>query len=161
MVGKLAKQLKKRNDFDSVQQAVTISLLRTNDLFQHRFGKLFRDHGLTQPQYNILRILYGEGKKLPSLEIASRMITVVPAITGLIDKLETKGLVTRERCDQDRRVCYIALSTKGKKEIEKMKEPVVNMHQRLVGHLSNKDATQLFALLEKLRDSKELEQRQA
>lgn len=153
MAGKLEAQLKKSRAFECVEQAVVISLLRTNDLFQHRFGKLFREYGLTQPQYNILRILYGEGDKLPSLEIASRMITVVPAITGLIDRLESRGCVKRERCSSDRRVWYVKLTRKGEKLIDEMNEPNMEMHRRLVGHLSKKEADQLLGLLEKARES--------
>ena len=54
-------------------------------------------HGLTPSQYNILRILRGEGKPLPIREIASRIIAVVPGITGLIDRLERAGFVNRLR----------------------------------------------------------------
>jgi DNA-binding MarR family transcriptional regulator len=151
MTRKLASQLKKRSPFSLLEQEVVVSLLRTNDLFQHRFGQLFRQYDLTQPQYNILRILVGEGDKLPSLEIASRMITIVPAITALIDKLEAKGLVQRERCEQDRRVWYVRLTKKGVKLIEEMHQPNLAMHKRLVGHLSKADAEQLLVLLEKAR----------
>ena len=52
----------------------------------------------------------GEGKPLPILEIANRTITVVPGITGLVDRLEEAGLVTRQRCVEDRRVIYVALT---------------------------------------------------
>ena len=68
----------------------------------NRVGQLLRSFGLTPSQYNVLRILRGAGKALPSLEIASRLIQVVPAITGLIDRLEQQGLVERERSSNDR-----------------------------------------------------------
>lgn len=152
-MAKLEKQLKKRKPFESVEAAVVVSLLRTNELFQHRFGQLFREYELNQPQYNILRILYGEGKRLPSLEIASRMITVCPAITGLVDKLEKKGLVERERGEDDRRVWFVKLTKAGEGLIEKMQEPNSAMHKQLVGHLTSKEAEQLLELLEKARES--------
>lgn len=154
-MAKLEKQLKKRNAFESVEAEVVVSVLRTNELFQHKFGKLFRDYGLNQPQYNILRILYGEGDRLPSLEIASRMVTVVPAITGLVDKLEKKGLVKRERCQDDRRVWHVKLTNKGEKLIMEMREPNTAMHKRLAGHMTKKEAQQLLVLLEKARKSTE------
>lgn len=154
-MAKLEKQLKKRNPFESVEAAVVVSVLRTNELFQHKFGKLFREFGLNQPQYNVLRILFGEGDRLPSLEIANRMITVVPAITGLIDKLEQKGLVKRERSEEDRRVWYVKLTKKGEKLVEEMQEPNTAMHKRLVGHLSKKESDQLLRLLQKARESTE------
>jgi len=152
---KLEKQLKKRDAFESVEAEVVISVLRTNELFQHKFGQLFREHELTQPQYNVLRILYGERDRLPSLEIADRMITVVPAITGLIDKLEKKGLVKRERSEEDRRVWYVKLTKKGERLIDEMREPNTAMHKLLVGHMAKKEAQQLLCLLEKARKAAE------
>ena len=92
--GRLQRELKKKRPFESPEQEAMLNLLRTNDRFQLRFARLFREHGLTPSQYNVLRILRGEGKPLPCLEIADRMIAAVPGITGLIDRLEAMGLVT-------------------------------------------------------------------
>src|SRR6516164_3994660 len=107
---KLQHELKKKRPFESPEQEATLELLRTSDQLQIRFARLFREHGLTPSQYNVLRILRGEGGPLPMLEIASRTITVAPGITGLIDRLEQAGLVNRVRCDTDRRVIYVALT---------------------------------------------------
>lgn len=151
MAGKLESELKKRRGFASPQQAAVVGLLRTNDLFQYRFGQLFREYGLTQPQYNVLRILRGEGAPLPCLEIAARMITVVPAITSLIDKLEKRGLVTRERCTEDRRVWYVALTEAGTELLTQMDGPVMGMHDKLCKGLNGSECAELIALLEKAR----------
>ncbi|MCB1018779.1 MAG: MarR family transcriptional regulator [Acidobacteria bacterium] len=152
MAGKLEKQLKKKRAFDSIEQATVIALLKTNDLFQYQFAQLFRRFGLTQPQYNVLRILRGEGKPLPSLEVASRLITMVPAITGLIDKLEQKGLASRERCSVDRRVWYVSLTSAGASLLEKMDAPVMALHESLCGGLTKDECRELIDLLEKARD---------
>ena len=101
-MAKLVKELKKKRGFDSPEQEATLGILRTSDQFENRMGRLFREYGLTPSQYNVLRILRGEGQPLPSLEIAERMIQVVPAITGLIDRLEKQELVARRRCTRDR-----------------------------------------------------------
>src|SRR4051812_13343264 len=103
---RLREELKKRGPFGSLQEETSLSLVRTSDRLVIRFGRLFRDYGLTPSQYNILRILRGEGAPLPILEIASRTLTVVPGITGLIDRLERAGYVERRRCEEDRRVIY-------------------------------------------------------
>ena len=108
--GKLQQELKKKKPFDSPEQEAILNILRTNDQFQNRFGRLLREFGMTSSQYNVLRILRGEGQPMPCLEIASRMIQVVPAMTGLLDRLEKQGLVGRERCTEDRRIVYVALS---------------------------------------------------
>src|ERR1700688_1668157 len=103
---KLQHELKKKRPFESPAQEAALSVVRTSDQLQIRFARLFREHGLTPSQYNILRILRGEGLPLPILEIASRTITIVPGITGLIDRLERDGFVNRLRCEKDRRVIY-------------------------------------------------------
>lgn len=150
---RLARDLKKRRPFESEEQEVVLSLLRTNELFQHRFGQLYREHGLTQPQYNILRILRGAGRELPSLEIAERMISVVPAITSLLDKLEKRRWVRRVRCKNDRRVWHVHLTDEGSKLLAELDEPNLAMHHSLVGHLTAAEQTRLLALLEKARAS--------
>lgn len=149
----LMGDLKKRRPFESEEQEVVISLLRTNELFQHRFKQLLRSYELTHPQYNILRILRGEGRELPSLEIADRMISVVPAITNLLDKLEKRGLVRRERCESDRRVWHVHLTQDGSDLLARLDEPNLTLHGKLVGHLDAAERTQLLSLLEKARAS--------
>ncbi|MEW4488818.1 MarR family transcriptional regulator [Thalassoglobus sp. JC818] len=155
MSGKLQSELKKRNPFDLPEQEAMLNLLRTNDQFENRFGRLFRKFGLTASQYNVLRILRGEGDPMPCLEVANRMIQVVPAITGLIDRLEKAELVTRDRCEKDRRVIYIALTEKAEKLLEEMDEPVMELHRTLLGHMTKKELTELTRLLEKCRSSLE------
>src|SRR5271166_5569364 len=113
--GRLQKELKKRRPFDSPEQEATLSIARTADRFGICFTRLFREFGLTPSQYNVLRILRGEGKPLPCLEVAERLIATVPAITGLIDRLERMELVTRQRSTDDRRVVWVAITEAGLK----------------------------------------------
>ncbi len=152
---RLQRELKKRKPFDSLEQEANLNILRTNDRFENRLGKLFREYGLTASQYNVLRILRGEGKPLPSLEIAERMVQVVPAITGLIDRLEKQDLVIRQRCSEDRRVVYVDITAKGLAILKKMDTPLARLHQDLIGHLTKKELKELTRLLEKARQSVE------
>lgn len=148
----LQRELKKKRPFESLEQEAMLNIVRTNDQHQIRFARLFRQHDLTLSQYNILRILRGEGAPLPSLEIASRTVTVVPGITGLIDRLEKSGFVVRERCAKDRRVIYVDLTEKGKKTLAELDEPLQELHQKLIGHLSKAELKELIRLLEKARE---------
>lgn len=152
MTGKLQHELKKRNPFESPEQEAILNILRTNDQLQNRFGRLFREFGITSSQYNVLRILRGEGKPLPCLEVADRMIQVVPAITGLIDRLEKQDLARRHRCDRDRRVIYIELTEKGHDLLARMDQPVADLHREVIGHLTTEELTELSRLLEKARE---------
>jgi DNA-binding MarR family transcriptional regulator len=148
---KLQHELKKKRPFDSPLEEAALSLVRTSDQLQLQCARLFRQHGLTPSQYNILRILRGEGKPLPILEIASRTVTVVPGITGLIDRLEQAGMVNRLRCEKDRRVIYVALTDQGMATVAAMDQPVVDLHHELLGHLSRAEVRELIELLEKVR----------
>src|SRR6202171_4620542 len=112
MTTRLQQELKKKRPFESPGQEATLNIVRTSDQLQIRCARLLREHDLTPSQYNVLRILRGEGKPLPILEIASRTITVVPGITGLIDRLEQAGFVNRVRCDKDGPVIFVSPSGK-------------------------------------------------
>ena len=147
----LQRELKKKRPFESLEQEAILNVLRTNDQFHIQFERLFCQYGLTPSQYNILRILRGEGQPLPSLEIAARTITVVPGITGLIDRLEKSGFVVRERCEKDRRVIYVVLTEKGQKTLAELDGPLQELHQKLIGHLSKAELKELIRLLEKAR----------
>ena len=147
----MKKELKKKLPFQSSEQEAVLNVLRTGDQFQNRLGRLFRTHGLTPSQYNVLRILRGEGQPMPSLEIGSRMIQVVPAMTGLIDRLEKLALVRRKRCTEDRRVVYVDLTKKARVLLEKLDEPVQQREKQLIGHLDRKELAELVRLLEKAR----------
>jgi DNA-binding MarR family transcriptional regulator len=150
---KLQHELKKKTPFESLEQEAALSLVRTNDQLQIRFTRLFREFGLTPSQYNILRILRGEGAPLPILEIASRTLTVVPGITGLIDRLEEAGLVQRKRCTEDRRVIYVTLSDKASKLLAKIDRPLLELHTKLMGQLTASELKELNTLLGKVRQS--------
>jgi len=151
MDGGLRRELKKRSPFDVLEQEVMLNLARTNDRFQLRFARLFRDAGITSSQYNVLRILRGEGAALPCLEIAERMVAAVPGITGLIDRLEAMQLVERHRSTEDRRVVHVAITDKALGLLATLDQPVIDTHKALIGHLTRDELKTLNALLEKAR----------
>jgi MarR family 2-MHQ and catechol resistance regulon transcriptional repressor len=149
--GRLQRELKKRRPFDSPEQEASLSIARTADRLGIRFARLFREYGLTPSQYNVLRILRGEGKPLPILEVADRMLAAVPGITGLIDRLERMGLVARDRSTEDRRVVFVAIMPQGLDLLGRLDGPVSSLHKGLLGHMSPTDLRQLIGLLEKAR----------
>jgi DNA-binding MarR family transcriptional regulator len=151
--GRLQRELKKRRPFDSPEQEALLNLYRTTDQFQIRMTRFFRQYGLTSSQYNVLRILRGEGKPLPCLEIAERLIAVVPAITGLIDRLERRELIARRRSTEDRRIVFVAITDPALELLARIDQPLERLHKQLIGHLSRDDLRDLSRLLEKARQS--------
>jgi DNA-binding MarR family transcriptional regulator len=150
-MAKLQQESRKREPFGSAEQEAVLNLFRTSDRLQHRFARLFREFDLTPSQYNILRILRGEGKPLPCLEIAHRTITVVPGITGLIDRLEEAKLVSRQRDDRDRRVVKVSITAAGEEVLRKLDEPLLELHRKVMSHFSAGELAELSKLLEKAR----------
>jgi DNA-binding MarR family transcriptional regulator len=159
MSRRLQQELKKRGPFASLAQQAILGLARTTDQLLIRLERLIRERDLTGPQYNVLRILRGEGRPLPMQEIASRTVQVVPGMTGLVDRLEAAGLVKRERCSEDRRVIYVAITKRALAVLEQIDEPLLTLEKELLASISAKEQEQLIAILDRVRAG--LEERDA
>jgi DNA-binding MarR family transcriptional regulator len=117
----------------------------------NRVARLLRDHGLTLTQYNVLRILRGEGKPLPCLEVADRMIQVAPAITRVVDQLLALKLITKTQSAHDRRVFEIELTSAASRLLKKLDEPILELHASLLSNVSKSDLKALIRILEAAR----------
>jgi DNA-binding MarR family transcriptional regulator len=105
MVSRLQQEIKQTKPFSSLKQEVLLSIARTAAVLQHASEQALKAHGITLTQYNVLRILRGAGEKgLCRHEIASRLITPVPDVSRLLDRMVRAGLVTRTRDKHDRRL---------------------------------------------------------
>src|SRR5918911_1573795 len=123
----ILRELKQPRPFASPAQEATVALLRTADVVNRLVDSVIERHGITGQQYNVLRILRGAGKQgLPTLEIADRMIEQTPGITRLIDRLEKKRLVSRERCPTDRRQVFCRITREGLALIARLDLPIRN-----------------------------------
>lgn len=147
----LKDELKKRGPFDSVEQEATLAIMRTSDLLENRLARLMREYGLTLTQYNVLRILRGEGKAMPCLEIANRMIQVAPAITRVIDQLLASELITKTQSANDRRIFEIEMTAAAVRLLKKIDKPILELHADLLGSVSKSDLKILIRILEVAR----------
>ena len=147
----LQDELNKRGPFDSVHQEATLAIMRTSDLLENRIARLLREHGLTLSQYNVLRILRGEGKPTPCLEVADRMIQVAPAITRVVDQLLGLELILKTQSQADRRVFHIELTAAAKRLLKKIDNPILELHAHLLSAVPQKDLLTLIAILAKVR----------
>ena len=150
---KLQHELKRPQPFASPQQEVLAGLLRIGDQLDNRLSRFFRDRGLTLSRFNVLRILDLAQRPLTCGEIGERMIQIVPAITSLVDHLEHRGLVQRQRCDSDRRVVHVCLTAAGKELVADAVQPLAAMENQLFHRLSPCQLTQLIELLDSVRQS--------
>ena len=113
---------------------------------------VFDQQGTTSQQYNVLRILRGAGLGgIPTLDIAERMIEQAPGITRLLDRLERKKLVRRERSSENRRqvLCYI--TKPGLDLLRELDTPVKNQDNQALHRLDESEIEELIRLLELAR----------
>jgi DNA-binding MarR family transcriptional regulator len=138
--------------FDSLQQEVYLNLWRTYDRLRQLEDDFFTRFELTAQQYNVLRLLRGElPHKLPTLSLAGRLVSRAPDITRILDKLETRGLIERERPPEDRRTVRVGITASGLELLRQLDAPVRECHERQLGHLSPANLSTLAELLEMAR----------
>jgi DNA-binding MarR family transcriptional regulator len=155
MPGKLKRELKQNKPFDSVHEEVVLSMLRTADQLAVPMTDLLREAGLSLSQYNVLRILRGAGEHgLPCGEISERMVRRDPDLTRLLDRLETRGLVTRSRGTADRRVVQASITGEGLDLLESLDANVQATVKKTLAHMPKDRLNALCELLEEARDSK-------
>lgn len=149
---RIQSELKQRKPFRSVQQEAGLALLRTADVVRKRIAKVIEPHGVTLQQYNVLRIIAGAGEAgIPTLDIAERMIEEAPGVTRLLDRLEGKHMVRRQRCPTDRRQVLCWITEAGSKLLSELEGPVDQADHLAVGSLSNDDVERLLGLLDEVR----------
>jgi DNA-binding MarR family transcriptional regulator len=128
-----------------------IALLRTADVVRRHFTGIVEPHGITLQQFNVLRILRGAGESgLPTLEIVERMIEETPGITRLLDRLEAKHLVRRERCSADRRQVLCWITEEGREVLEALDGPIEEADRAVVAGLRKPDLATLVLYLDTL-----------
>ncbi len=138
--------------FTSNEAEAFLNLQRTADILMRGLERQLKPVGLTQTQYNVLRILRGAGRDgLLCREIGARMVTRDPDITRLLDRLEARGLAIRSRLDSDRRAIRTRITPTGQALLNKLDRPVAELHARQLGHLGNEKVRELIALLEQAR----------
>lgn len=120
-----------------IEDQLFVTVIKAADFLGQQAEQLLKAHGLTGTQYNVLRILRGAGPDgLPCRSVADRMISHDPDMTRLLDRMEKRGLITRERQKDDRRVVKARITPQGLDMLKKLDLPVREMHKRQFEHMS-------------------------
>jgi len=139
----------------SLENRVFIALLQSADALTQEAEHLVKAAGLTGAQYNVLRILRGaEPEGLACKGIGDRMISHDPDMTRLLDRIEKRGLITRERQTDDRRVVKTRITPQGLSLLKTLDQPVRDLHKLQFRHMSAARLKILFDLLEEVRNRK-------
>ena len=149
----IQEAIKQSKPFHSRGQEAYLALLRTADDMRRRVSLVLEPAGVTLQQYNVLRILRGAGPNgLPTLAIGERMIERTPGVTRLIDRMEERGWVIRERCTEDRRRVWCRITEKGLALIEPLDGPVAAVDDLLEEVLDQDELTALIGQLDLIRE---------
>jgi DNA-binding MarR family transcriptional regulator len=152
MSGRLLEELKQTKPFHSLPHEAYLNLQKTADVLRQRLIAELKPFGVSETQYNVLRILRGAGEEgLRCGDIGDRMVTHDPDITRLLDRLERRELVVRQRAVKDRRVVTARITPAGLALLSQLDAPMDQMMVRLLGHLGSERLTSLIELLEASR----------
>lgn len=153
MTPDLRSELRQRKPFESLQQEAHLNVVRTGTALQDAFEQLLKPYGISNTQYNVLRILRGaEPDGLCRNELRDRLLTRMPDVTRLLDRMEELELVSRERETSDRRLVTTRISKRGKRLVDDLDAVVAAEHQRSLAHLSKSQLTTLIELLTLARE---------
>lgn len=135
-----------RNEF----QKMGINLLFTANWLNEQIGKMLAEEGVTQQQYNILRILRGSATPLSTLKIRERMLDKMSDTSRIVDRLIAKELVLKNICEKDKRLVDITLSSKGLQLVDQLDQFNDRIDALLKG-INESEAATMNQILDKIR----------
>ena len=148
MTSTLGAELRQQKPFTSLEQEAFLSIGRTGAALGDAMDALLKQAGVSLTQYNVLRILRGAGREgLTRNEIRDRLVSRMPDVTRLLDRMEEAGWVSRIRGTEDRRCVATHLTRSGRSLVDSLDAPVNEEHQWRLGHMTR---TQLRTLIELL-----------
>jgi DNA-binding MarR family transcriptional regulator len=136
----------------SPEEEVYLNIIRTAEALTWGVSETLKVADLTPAQYNVLRILRGAAPEGATCgQISERMVTKDSDITRLLERLDTRGLITRERDAQDRRFITVKITSEGLSLLASLDEPIAQCHKRQIGHLGRVRLASLGKLLDEAR----------
>ncbi|RLD19412.1 MAG: MarR family transcriptional regulator [Bacteroidetes bacterium] len=139
--------------FSSATQKAIINLMYTASWLSNEIEQVMKPFGISSQQFNIMRILRGQGSRPVSLKLVTgRMIDHMSNTSRLVDKLVAKGYVRRETAECDRRQLEISLTDSGRVLLEKMSIRVDEVNHILFDHMVEDKLVTLNGILDELRE---------
>lgn len=136
----------------TLEQAVFLNAQKTADVLMGELSDLLKAYDLSPTQYNVLRILRAAGTQgLACGKISQRMLTREPDMTRLLDRIEKRKLIERDRDVTDRRVVRATITPHGLELLQKLDQPILKLHRTQLGHLGQKKLRLLADLLDLAR----------
>jgi DNA-binding MarR family transcriptional regulator len=139
--------------FSSTEHEAHVSIIRTGTMLIDAFERILKPHGITGTQFNVLRILRGAHPKgYCRYEIRDRMVTRMPDVTRLLDRMEEAGLIARARSEEDRRVVQTHITDAGLAILREIDEDVRRAQEEPFDDLTEGQLAELISILRNVQD---------
>ncbi len=143
----------KTENLDNPAKRAIMSVYYTGYWLSDQLNEQLKEFDISEQQFNVLKILHGKQKDTRNLcEIQERMMHKMSNATRLVEKLRLKGLVTRQTCEDNRRMVEIDITEKGAKLMEAIGNKLSRFNCGFDNKLTREEYIQLGDLLDKLRD---------
>jgi DNA-binding MarR family transcriptional regulator len=150
----LRDELRQEKPFRSLREEALLNIARTEAVTRERLERVLAPHGLSMTQYNVLRILRGAGPNgLCRNEIGDRLISRMPDVSRLLDRMEAAGLVRRVRSTEDRRLVNTKLTPKGRTLVNELDADVAKAQEQQLVHMTRTQLRTLIDLLSLARST--------
>lgn len=154
MPGKLQQEIQQTKPFDSVEEEAILNIVRTAELLQGVIADFLKGFDLSPVQYNVLRILRGAGVAGATCsQIGERLLSRDPDITRLLDRMESRSLIVRERSSEDRRVVITRISPTGLALTDSIDHPLRETGKLMLRGFEQEELVTLTMELERMRES--------
>lgn len=148
----LQAELRQKKPFTRVTAEALLSVLRTAAVLEHQLTEALKPYRITHTQYNVLRILRGAGADgLCGREVGARMVSRVPDVSRLLERMEETGLITRERDPGDRRHVTARISRKGLAMLDQATPEIEAVERTRAGQIPTGQLQQLIEVLNTVR----------
>lgn len=148
----LQAELQQKKPFPRVTTEALLSVLRTAAVLEHQLTEVLKPYGITHTQYNVLRILRGAGADgLCGREVGERMVSRVPDVSRLLDRMEETGLISRERDAGDRRHVTARITRKGLAMLDQATPELEAVERARAGKIPTGQLRQLIEVLSTVR----------
>ncbi|HEY2896582.1 MAG TPA: MarR family transcriptional regulator [Gemmatimonadaceae bacterium] len=154
MPSRLQDEIKQSRPFERPGDEALLSILRTASVLEYSLNELLRPFGLTMTQYNVLRILQGAGSAgLCGREIGERLVSRVPDVSRLLDRMTELALVSKKRDAADQRHVTSRITAKGRRLLAKATPALEEAEGGRMDRLSDRSVKALIEALELIREA--------
>jgi DNA-binding MarR family transcriptional regulator len=154
MAMRLHEELKQSRPFPRLQTEAMVSVRRTAAVLDHALGEALKPYGITLTQFNVLRILRGAGARgLCGKDVSERLISQVPDVSRLLDRMVETELVRRERDELDRRHVTARITEEGLRLLEQVDPVVERVEDEWFGEIGEPELRALIAVLATVREN--------